>query len=55
MATVVRTGGVHTVNWFVNRDGEAVAPPRVTYASHGVPAEVRDVYRDAVNAALTVA
>ena len=28
------------------------APPRVTYASHDAPADVRDIYRDAVNAAL---
>jgi hypothetical protein len=34
------------------RDGKMIAPPRVTYSSHDAPAEVRDVYRDAVNAAL---
>src|SRR5580692_9387230 len=31
---------------------EIIAPPRVTYSSHDAPAGVRDVYRDAVNAAL---
>ena len=30
-----------------------MAAPRVTYSSHEAPVEVRDVYRDAVNAALT--
>jgi hypothetical protein len=29
-----------------------IAPPRVTYASHDAPSAVRDVYRDAVDAAL---
>jgi hypothetical protein len=48
-----RHGMQYTVRFAFKRDGEVVAPPRVTYASHGVPAEVRDVYRDAVNAALT--
>jgi hypothetical protein len=36
----------------LKRDGEIMAPPRVTYSSHDAPAGVRDVYRDAVNAAL---
>jgi hypothetical protein len=42
----------YTVLFSFKRDGEMVAPPRVTYASHDAPADVRDVYRDAVNAAL---
>ena len=42
----------YTVRFAVKRDGEIVAPPRITYSSHDAPAEVRDVYRDAVNAAL---
>jgi hypothetical protein len=29
-----------------------IAPPRITYSSHDAPADVRNVYRDAVNAAL---
>jgi hypothetical protein len=29
-----------------------IAPPRTTYASHDAPADVRNVYRDAVTAAL---
>ncbi len=47
-----RHGMEYTVRFSFKRDGEIVAPPRVTYASHDAPADVRDVYRDAVNAAL---
>jgi len=42
----------YTIRFAFKRDGEIVAPPRVTYASHDAPEEVRGVYRDAVNAAL---
>ncbi len=44
-------GMQYTVRFAFKRDGEMVAPPRVTYASHDAPSEVRDSYRDAVNAA----
>lgn len=47
-----RHGMEYTVRFAYKRDGEMVAPPRVTYSSHNAPVEVRDVYRDAVNAAL---
>jgi hypothetical protein len=47
-----RHGMQYTVRFAFKRDGEIIAPPFVTYASHDAPAEVRDVYRDAVNAAL---
>jgi hypothetical protein len=47
-----RHGMEYTVRFAFKRDGEIIAPPRVTYASHDAPADVRDVYRDAVNAAL---
>ena len=47
-----RHGMEYTIRFAFRRDGEIVAPPRVTYASHDAPADVRDVYRDAVNAAL---
>jgi hypothetical protein len=47
-----RHGMEYTIRFAFKRDGEIIAPPRVTYASHDAPAEVRDVYRDAVNAAL---
>jgi hypothetical protein len=47
-----RHGMQYTVRFAFKTDGEIVAPPRVTYASHDAPAQVRDVYRDAVDAAL---
>jgi hypothetical protein len=47
-----RPGMEYTIRFAFKRDGEIVAPPRVTYASHDAPADVRGVYRDAVNAAL---
>jgi len=47
-----RHGMEYTIRFAFKRDGEILAPPRVTYASHDAPVDVRDVYRDAVNAAL---
>jgi hypothetical protein len=47
-----RHGMEYTIRFAFKRDGEIVAPPRVTYASHDAPADVREIYRDAVNAAL---
>jgi hypothetical protein len=47
-----RHGMEYTVRFAFKRNGEMVAPPRVTYASHDASTEVRDVYRDAVDAAL---
>jgi hypothetical protein len=47
-----REGMQYTIRFAFKRDGEIIAPPRVTYASHDAPAQVRDVYRDAVDAAL---
>jgi len=47
-----RHGMQYTVRFAFKRDGEIVAPPFVTYSSHDAPAQVRDTYRDAVNAAL---
>jgi hypothetical protein len=47
-----RPGMEYTIRFAFKRDGEIVAPPRVTYASHDAPADVRDIYHDAVNAAL---
>ena len=47
-----RHGMEYTVRFALKRDGEIMAPPRVTYSSHDAPAGVREVYRDAVNAAL---
>jgi hypothetical protein len=47
-----RHGMEYTIRFAFKRNGEIVAPPRVTYASHDAPRDVRDTYRDAVNAAL---
>ena len=47
-----RHGMEYTVRFAFKRDGEVMAPPRVTYTSRDASAAVRDVYRDAVNAAL---
>jgi hypothetical protein len=47
-----RHGMEYTIRFAFKRDGEVLAPPRVTYSSHDAPTDVRDVYRDAVNAAL---
>jgi hypothetical protein len=47
-----RHGMEYTIRFAFKRDGEIVAPPRLTYASHDAPADVRDIYRDAVDAAL---
>jgi hypothetical protein len=47
-----RHGMEYTIRFAFKRDGEIIAPPRVTYSSHDAPADVRDLYRDAVDAAL---
>jgi hypothetical protein len=47
-----RHGMQYSVRFSFKRDGAIIATPRVTYASHDAPPEVRDVYRDAVKAAL---
>ncbi len=47
-----RHGMEYTIRFAFKRDGEIIAPPRMTYATHDVPADVRNVYRDAVHAAL---
>jgi hypothetical protein len=47
-----RHGMEYTIRFAFRRDGEMIAPPRMTYASHDASAEVRDRYRDAIDAAL---
>lgn len=47
-----RHGMQYTVRFAFKTNGEIIAPPRVTYASHDVSPQVRDTYRDAVEAAL---
>lgn len=45
-------GMEYTIRFAFRRDGEMIAPPRMTYASHDAPAEVRDKYRNAIDQAL---
>jgi hypothetical protein len=47
-----RPGMEYTIVFAFKRNGELLAPARVTYATHGVPDEVRSVYHEAVEAAL---
>jgi hypothetical protein len=47
-----RHGMEYTIRFAFKRDGEMIAPPRMTYSSHDAPAEVRTIYRDAIDAAL---
>jgi hypothetical protein len=47
-----RHGMEYTIRFAFKRDGEIIAAPRMTYASHDAPADVRDIYRDAIDAAL---
>jgi hypothetical protein len=47
-----RHGMEYTIRFAFKRDGTLVAPPRMTYSSHAVPAAMRDVYRVAIDAAL---
>jgi hypothetical protein len=47
-----RHGMEYTIRFAFKRDGEIAAPPRRTYSSHEAPDQVRDTYRNAVDAAL---
>jgi hypothetical protein len=47
-----RHGMEYTIRFAFKRDGEVLAPPRMTYASHDAPTAIRDVYREAIDAAL---
>jgi hypothetical protein len=47
-----RHGMEYTIRFAFKRDGELIAPPRRTYSSHDAPLEVRQIYRDAIDAAL---
>lgn len=45
-----RPGMEYTIRFAFKSNGELMAPARMTYATHGVPDDVRDVYREAVEA-----
>jgi hypothetical protein len=48
----IRPGMEMTVRFALKRNGEMIAPPRVTYATRGAAPETRDVYFKAIMAAL---
>jgi hypothetical protein len=47
-----RHGMQYTIRFAFRRDGQIIAPRRRTYSSREAPDEVRNTYRDAVDAAL---
>lgn len=49
---VAREGMEMSVRFAIKRDGALIAPPRLTYATPGVPAQTRDVYRHAIDESL---
>ena len=51
-ADSARQGMQMTVRFSFKRSGEIIAAPRMTYATAGVPADVRDTYQKAINASL---
>ena len=51
-ADAARQGMQMSVLFSFKRSGEMIAAPRVTYATPGAPAELRDTYLKAINASL---
>jgi hypothetical protein len=51
-ASAARQGMQMSVRFSFKRSGEIIASPRVTFATAGVPAEVRATYLKAINASL---
>jgi hypothetical protein len=47
-----RHGMQYTIRFAFKSDGEIIAPPWRTYSSHDAPADVRDLYSAAIDAAL---
>jgi hypothetical protein len=47
-----RHGMQYTIRFAFKHDGDIVAPPRRTFSSRQAPEEVRNIYADAVDAAL---
>jgi hypothetical protein len=47
-----RHGMEYTIRFAFKRDGAMIATPRMTYSCHDAPADTRNVYRDAIDAAL---
>jgi hypothetical protein len=51
-AQTAKEGMQMTVRFSFKRSGDMIGPPRVTYATAGVPADVRDTYFKAISASL---
>jgi hypothetical protein len=51
-ADAARRGMQMSVRFSFNKSGGLIGPPRLTYATSGVPAEIRSSYLDAINASL---
>ena len=51
-ADAAREGMQMSVRFSFKRSGEMIGPPRITYATAGVAADVRDTYLKAINASL---
>ena len=49
---VAREGMQMSVRFSFKKSGEMIGPPRVTFATAGVPADTRDTYLKAINASL---
>jgi hypothetical protein len=52
LAVSAKGGMQMTVRFSFKRSGDMIGPPRVTFATAGVPAAVRDTYFKAINASL---
>jgi len=51
-ADAAKQGMQMTVRFSFKRSGDMIGPPRVTYATAGVPADIRDTYLKTINASL---
>jgi len=51
-ADIAREGMQMSVRFSFKTSGEMIAPPRLTFATVGVPADTRDTYLKAINASL---
>ncbi|MBH5396854.1 hypothetical protein HZZ13_03475 [Bradyrhizobium sp. CNPSo 4010] len=47
-----RAGMQMSVRFSFNRDGDLIGPPRLTFATASVPADIRTTYLNAINASL---
>ena len=51
-ADAAHEGMQMTVRFSMKKSGEMIGPPRLTFATSGVPADVRDTYLKAINSSL---